>query len=542
MTRVLRSGVLTVVVAVAISVGSATAAETVRAKPAKRTEVILKPNRAALAVKVSLSELSAMTEMRGQLYGAGKGKLAVLQEDGKVARSVPIQVRQVAGLAPYRDNRLLIGDARNNALLTLNPETGKTAKLLALSEVSKGRVPVSVPSLLRGARLASVAFDGKNVYAATRAGYSSSIFKIDPVKKRLLAHAWAPGPDPIAMQFVGDSLFVLDGDNQQVRRFDRAMKLNLNAVAIPVDRARGFVIKGQQIKVLSSDRTIKKATINIAKLRVDKVMVARPILKISDLVVMLAPQKYAVLICGDVAESGFDEFWNDTVWLYKTLRNAGYSKDNIYVLYGDGADFASANPSYQYGETVTDFPARISWVNTVFDGLKNGDTANGIKKMKSNDTLFIWTFDHGTGGSPAYLCLRDGNMTDSSFAAKANVVPFAKRAVFMQQCRSGGFIDDLRNSKTFISTACRHNQNAQRADTENESYGGSWYHHGEYNYHIISSLAGATPTGAGINADSNSNGSVSARESHDWNVSHESRAEVPQMDDGAGIGSSFHIQ
>ena len=44
------------------------------------------------------------------------------------------------------------------------------------------------------------------------------------------------------------------------------------------------------------------------------------------------------------------------------------------------------------------------------------------------------------------------------------------------------------------------------------------------------------PTGASINADSNSNGSVSGRESHDWNVAHESRSEVPQMDDSAGVG------
>jgi hypothetical protein len=228
--------------------------------------------------------------------------------------------------------------------------------------------------------------------------------------------------------------------------------------------------------------------------------------------------------------------------MYKTLFAAGYTKDNIYVLYGNGTDFASANPKYQYPETVTDFPATIAWVNKVFDGLKNGDAASGIKQMTTSDTLFAWTFDHGSGSDPAYLCLMDGDLRDIEFAAKLNAVNYQKRAIFMQQCRSGGFIDNLKNSKTFISTACRPDQNAQAADTENESYGGKTYWHGEYNYHIICALSGLNPSGAAVNADSNSNGKVSAKEAHDWNVTHESRAEVPQSDGSVAVGDSFHIK
>lgn len=71
----------------------------------------------------------------------------------------------------------------------------------------------------------------------------------------------------------------------------------------------------------------------------------------------------------------------------------------------------------------------------------------------------------------------------------------------MQQCHSGGFIDNLRNSKTFISTACRADQGAQPADTENEQYNGNWYSHGEYNYYIISAIAKANPLGGAVNAD-----------------------------------------
>ena len=120
-------------------------------------------------------------------------------------------------------------------------------------------------------------------------------------------------------------------------------------------------------------------------------------------------------------------------------------------------------------------------------------------------------------------------------------MPYANRAIFMQQCRSGGFIDNLSNSKTFISTACRADENAQPADTENETYGGQPYSHGEYNYYITSAIAGATATGSSVNADENRNGKVSAREAHQWETSHESRAEHPQMNDG-GVGHTFIVK
>jgi hypothetical protein len=178
----------------------------------------------------------------------------------------------------------------------------------------------------------------------------------------------------------------------------------------------------------------------------------------------------------------------------------------------------------------------------VLDGLKNGDAAHGIKKMNSLDTLFVWTFDHGAGGNPAYLCLRDGWMSETDFATKLNAVPLSSRAIYMQQCRSGGFIDSLRSTKTFISTACRWDQNAYEADTENEVYSGRTYHHGEYNYYIISAISGRTPTGASVNPDTGGDGKVCAREVHDWDVTHESSSETPQFDGGGGVGQSFIIR
>jgi hypothetical protein len=243
-----------------------------------------------------------------------------------------------------------------------------------------------------------------------------------------------------------------------------------------------------------------------------------------------------------MAENGFEEFWSDTCWMYKTLRDAGYSAENIYVLYGDGNDHDSDNPEYQNADTITDFPASYAWVDNVFDGLMNGDSANGIVKMESSDSLLVWTFDHGAGGDPAYLCLIDAAMDEGHFAGKLNALPFQRAAIFMQQCRSGGFIDSLQGSRVFLSTACRSDQNAFPSNNEYETYNGQIYNHGEYNYYLISAISGMTPSGAMVNADTGGDSGISALEAHNWVVNHEDLAEVPQMSDTGGVGSNFIIK
>ena len=45
--------------------------------------------------------------------------------------------------------------------------------------------------------------------------------------------------------------------------------------------------------------------------------------------------------------------------------------------------------------------------------------------------------------------LRDGVIGANAFSAKANAIEYGQRAVFMQQCFSGGFIDPLKNAKTY---------------------------------------------------------------------------------------------
>jgi|LGVE01.1.fsa_nt_gb hypothetical protein len=273
--------------------------------------------------------------------------------------------------------------------------------------------------------------------------------------------------------------------------------------------------------------------------------------------------KYAVLISGDSAESGFDEFWNDVVLMREMLLANNFEEQNIFILYADGNDFVDPTRTYARYDPVainrppranrpasfTDYPATKAEVQAVFDGLANGDNTRGIPKMTENDFLFVWTFDHGgaTGGHST-LCLWGIDIQDDGFANAVDAIPYRYRVFCMQQCHSGGFIDDLSNDKTVILTACKGDESAWPANNtptqEDETVNGITYDHGEFNYHLISALLKqAVNGGAPVNADTTGNGLVSMLELFNYVEASDNVGEHPRYDDGPNnIGGDIYIE
>ena len=489
---------------------------------------------------------STLTDLDGKLFAAAPRTVAALGDQGQVLRRFAVGIDRLS-ISGHAKNQLLLGDGARKVLSSLDTESGKVTELLRLDAVSDPNASQEPEAaLLKTGELSAVASNGKEAFVAMEAGFSSAIFKIDLATKRIVSRGWAPGAEMSAMAFFQDGLYVLTGNGSQVARYTNQVEKTLDKIELPTDGVKGLALRTGELHVLTdnvsriSKYQVDRAVTDASKIRLNvdivrKVDILIPKIDWSKFLV----KRYAVLICGDLAENFAGEcFWNDTVWMYKTLLNNGYKPENIFVLYGDGIDYASANAKYRHPSTVTDFPASPTWVNKVFDGLKNGDAPNSLPKLDSNDTLFVWTFDHGGGGMNATLSLRGGSITDTAFATKLNAIPYASRAIFMQQCRSGGFIDNLQNSKTFIATACRFDENARPADTENETVGGKLYNHGEFNSHITTALDRLKPTGGVINADTNSDGKISAREMSEWNRTHENLPENPVMSDG-GPGNSF---
>lgn len=244
-----------------------------------------------------------------------------------------------------------------------------------------------------------------------------------------------------------------------------------------------------------------------------------------------ATNDYAVIINGgSCLNINYERFWHDCSALYSTLVNDyGYIKSHIYVLMSDGTDPADdtkglAGNTFSQpldldfdGTNDIQYAATKQNITTVFNTLQT--------QMTGYDNLLIFVTDHGGYDSlnnNSYLCLWDGEeMTPAEFALEVNKINSRKINICLNQCYSGGFISSLQASNRVITTACTFNQMSKA--TSNGLYD-------EFPFHWISALAGRTPYGVTVNADSNSDGIVSTKEAFDYASYHDAAlaTETPQ--------------
>ena len=104
----------------------------------------------------------------------------------------------------------------------------------------------------------------------------------------------------------------------------------------------------------------------------------------------------------------------------------------------------------------------------------------------------------------------DVYMWDYTFADYVDSIHCESRVFWMQQCRSGGFKDNLEDEKTVFLSACNYDELAWPADDiavsdcstyveENDIWMPLKCHHGEFNFHVMNAVRGATPKDSPIN-------------------------------------------
>jgi len=249
----------------------------------------------------------------------------------------------------------------------------------------------------------------------------------------------------------------------------------------------------------------------------------------------------AYLIAPHMAsDAGYTEFWNDTVNFYDALIGTGqYTSESIYVAYGDGQNIthSTSNPRYASRADIIDGDATRAGINAGFARLQQQDL--------SQDHLTVFTFDHGGRSAgdeveaaqtgDVYLLTQDrSHYTDNTFASRMADLEYGSASVFMQQCRSGGFINELQEiENTLIMTATGGNKLAYRGSYRDSIYGDP---HGEFNYHMTSSMTGLNPDGSTYgSADTNLDGTISMDEV--WaSVSSSMTTSTPQYSDVWGLG------
>ena len=241
--------------------------------------------------------------------------------------------------------------------------------------------------------------------------------------------------------------------------------------------------------------------------------------------------KWAIIINGGYnLQSNWIRYWNNCSAVYKTLLNYGYSPEKIFVAISDGLN--DGVDRRDYNNIYTNSPWDL-------DGDGNNDvqypaTRNGIINMFSaigsvmneGDELFIFTTDHGetNGNNSSLLLWNQEVMFDYEFANLIESLHAGQVNIVMEQCKSGGFIDDFQNStfnQIVITTACSALQN---------SYSSLEKEYDEFIYWWCTAVNGITPNGIlQGSADYNFDGYISMREAYRFACEHDRRDESPQQ-------------
>lgn len=260
---------------------------------------------------------------------------------------------------------------------------------------------------------------------------------------------------------------------------------------------------------------------NLLKLNIRSIAVKQLLM---DKFVFLKKARYAVLLSGGMNSSyNYGRYWNDLSFIYKALKQKyGYADDEIIVLFANGTHSPNGDLDGD-GIDDIDYAATKANLTTVMTRVKNFIAGNG--------KFFFYATNHGGDDAGAYnsnLVLWGESIKDSDFAALTKGIKCGQAVYVMEQCFSGGMMDNILQAQTYpcsqpkvcVMTAAREDEVSWGCDTE-----GSY---DEYVYHWTSAIFGKTPTGAAVNADSNGDGAVSVKEAHNYAVAHDSRAEHPQ--------------
>jgi hypothetical protein len=263
--------------------------------------------------------------------------------------------------------------------------------------------------------------------------------------------------------------------------------------------------------------------------------------------------RYALLISGGASQSNNHiRYWGDIAFIFCALKHYyGYSDSEIVVCMSDGDNPAvdrsngTSSPLDLDGDDIDDYELDATYA-TVTEQLQYL-----VDNVSAGDTVFIFTTDHGgsSGGYNTYLNLWNWDtLADSTFASYIDDFPADTIKLFsMEQCFSGGFIDDLDDlDNVVIATAAPYNDYSWAGDTYPyfDQFAYEWtaavnfYDHDEY---PIPDIPESFYRTGPVDADEDDDGFCQMDEAYDWAYDHKYYQDNPQYEDTSGIGDMVDL-
>ena len=218
-------------------------------------------------------------------------------------------------------------------------------------------------------------------------------------------------------------------------------------------------------------------------------------------------------------------FWNDSVLTYDMLRENGFDRENIFVLYGDGDDFESdiegvpvVTREFEPSENMVDFKVDQSEIQRVFECLSDGNSLEGscaeVRKLTGDDFLILFWTGHANGPPDNILfqISNDSDLDVGTLAGWMDLMKFNRRVFIFTTCRAGGIRDHFQTpntENTVLMPACGYDGAPAFGE-----FGG--IEHNPWTYWVASGLRELLPSDSEDQPDSDDNSLVSIHEVDAW--------------------------
>lgn len=277
------------------------------------------------------------------------------------------------------------------------------------------------------------------------------------------------------------------------------------------------------------------------------------------------PEHASGLDWGGDAER-LDELWNDCYLTFEMMcarPSVDTTPNRILVLWADGVDYTRTGTRYAPSrlrlDRIVDTCATVATIEVAFDSIGAA--------VEPSDTFWCYTWGHGGHDGPLFgprwanhysvivgpIADMDSSFSgvelwDTTFARMADTVN-CNRVFIMQQCFSGGFIDDLADSSTTMVCASAAGKKAWSADNDSRD-GSPWpehevdlsgdtWRHVEFTFHFLNALRGEalapylSPDTQPRVADANHDGNVTLSEAFAYADSFDSQEQPVMVEAGA---------
>jgi glutamine cyclotransferase len=164
---------------------------------------------------------------------------------------IPLGIKNASGVTSD-GKTIFIADSQEKTIFCIDPDTEQSRQYLNIRELKGGNADSVINA--RNSTINDMEILDREMWITFSAGYSSSIFRVEPSSGRILKVISARGPEPksISLDVTAKCMKVLDSSNKEISDFSFEGEWTGRSTRIPVENPACFSIDKYSKLIISS--------------------------------------------------------------------------------------------------------------------------------------------------------------------------------------------------------------------------------------------------------------------------------------------------